>query len=136
MPVTAPRMTASTGPTRCCSAVAAPVTQKSDRPAASKTMIERPKRPTVADGEEGDEARPGGDREVAPVAEGRGRDADQQVARDPAGEADRDREHDDAEEVEPGAHCGEPAAEPEHERARQVEHEQERRDRSRAAARG
>ena len=100
MPVIAPRMIACAGPSRKSSALVAPVTQKSAEPEgvedqhAALDAFER------AAGEEADQPRRAGGRQVAPVAEGRRRDADQQVADDAAGEPDDRGEHDDAEQVE------------------------------------
>ena len=74
-------------------------------------------------GDEADESGRCGRGEVAPVAErGRG-DADHEIADDPAGERDGEGEHDDAEEIEPGADTGQAAGEPEDERPREVQDE-------------
>src|SRR5829696_4851130 len=76
---------------------------------------------------DGDDTGAAGDGKVAPVTDGGGRDADQQVAGDAAGEADNDGEHDDAKKVEPCAHACHAAAEPERERPREVEDQQQHR---------
>ena len=127
MPVIAPSRIACTGPTPKSSAFVAPVTQNRPQPdrvedqdAALDALEHRP-------GEEADQPRRAGGREVAPVAEGRRRRADQQVAGDAAGQPDDGGQHDDAEQVEPGPHRGQPAAEAEDERPRQVEGEDQRR---------
>lgn len=70
--------------------------------------------------------RRGGNGEVAPVAERRRRGTDHEVADDPAGQTDRERQEDDAEQVEPGAHGREATVQAEHEGARQVEGEDQR----------
>src|SRR3954452_25400297 len=72
---------------------------------------------------------PGGGRrgQIAPVAKGRRRHADQQVAGDAAGQPGAAGEHDRAEEVELGAHRGQAAAETEDERPREIEGEDQRR---------
>ncbi len=73
------------------------------------------------------QTRASGDRQVAPVAKCRRRDADQKIADGAAGDPHDHGEHDRAEHVEPHAHPGHAAAEAEHERAREVEDEQQRR---------
>jgi hypothetical protein len=121
MPVIAPSTTAWTGGTRKASAVETPATQNSASPAASRTSIWRRERSTGCGCQERHEA--GGARggEVAPVAKRLRRAADEQVASDAAGHADGDREHDDAERVEALAHAGDPAAEAEDERSREIQ---------------
>jgi hypothetical protein len=79
--------------------------------------VDRPSNPAEERvGKDGDETGAAGDGKVTPVTDGGGRDADQQVADDAAGEADNDGEHDDAKEVEPCAHACHAAAEPKRER--------------------
>lgn len=78
-------------------------------------------------GDERHEARAPRDRYVAPVTKRLGWDADEQVTGDAPGETHDDREHHDTEGVEPGSNPRQASAETEHERAGQVEDEQERR---------
>jgi hypothetical protein len=93
-------------------AVLAPVTQKSASPAASSTSIGPPIRLRSGWARRVTRPAPAGDGKVTPVTDGGGRDADQQVVGDAAGEADNHGEHDDAEEVEPCAHAAMPPLSP------------------------
>ena len=63
--------------------------------------VDRPSNPAEERvGKDGDDTGAAGDGKVTPVTDGGGRNADQQVADDTAGEADNDGDHDDAKEVD------------------------------------
>ena len=104
MPVIAPSSTACTAPRPKSSALVAPGDAEQaeadgveDQDAAPDVLEQRP-------AEEGDQPGRAGGGQIARVAEGRRRHADQQVAGDPPGERHDRGEHDDAEEVELGPH--------------------------------
>ena len=134
MPVIAPRMTACTGPEPEVQRLAG----AGDAEHARGRWRRRPARragcaPARGPAKKHDQPGRAGRGQVAPVAEGRRRHADEQVAGDAARQPDDRREHDDAEQVQPRADGGEPAAEPEDERADQVQPRGSASGRSRAA---
>ena len=125
MPVIAPRMMESTTPRRCVSAVAAPVTQNSARPAASSASIGRCRRLIAGCAT--------AVRSPAPAATARYRQSRKVCGgmpistsrMVPAGDPHHHGEHDRAEQVELLPHAGHAAAQAEHERSDQVEDKQQ-----------
>ena len=96
---------------------------KSNRVKERERMVDPVK---LGTSNETDNAGSRGRGEVTPVAKRGRRDDDQEIADDPARERDDECQHDDAQEVELGADTGQAAAEPEDERAREVQDEDQR----------
>ena len=127
MPVSMPRSAAITGLSPKASAFWAPATAKSASPAASNRSTGVLSRSTYGGPPEGKKSGEQRNRQIAPVADCRGRRrADQQVAGNASGIARRKRQDQNSEQIEPVRDPRHRAADREYKSADEIKHQQQR----------